>query len=694
MSSLSPESLYQLLPEIYRRRDEEQGFPLKALMEILAEQAGIVKHDIDRLYDNQFIETCDEWAAPYLGELVGYRHGPEIPGVSQRAAAANQIRLTRKRGVALALEQLATDTTRWPARVVEFFQLLARPEHLAAIRPENHYTLDVRDSTKCDAIGSAFDSASYSMATGRISQGEGRHHFRHVGIFLWRLGQYRQSILPAYRFAARRYLFNPLGCNTPLFNQPIPEPNINHLANEENLPVALKRNAIAGDRLSVFYPHAFTLVIDGILLTDDQIQICNLSDAGADWAHSPVSLVSVDPELGRISLPASLPEPESLEVTYHYGACADIGGGAYSRSEGFIVSHVAVQSIGDGDSIQVALDLLVTGGIAEIGVSHRFAESPNVAVDTDQTLSLRAADGHRAFIDLEGDEMILEGGPESEIVLDGLVITNGRVIVPDNGDNTLRRLVLRNVTMVPGLSLDIHGEPVSPNSPSLVVEIPNVTVEIEQSILGSIRTVEGASVTVKDSIIDATSKTGTAFSSLDGMSHGGMLTLCESTVIGKVAARSFPLISNSILDASLDDADAWTAPVWALQRQTGCARFSYIPPESRVPRQHRCQPQFAVSKAIEAAQLRNPSLTELAESHIARGVRARVVPAFTSTRYNAPAYGQLLLSAPEELRRGADSGSEMGVYHHLYHPQRHDALLFRLNEFLPIGLDAGLIYVT
>ncbi|WP_232312681.1 hypothetical protein [Enterovibrio coralii] len=83
MSSLSPESLYQLLPEVYRRRDEEQGFPLKALMEILAEQAGVVKHDIDRLYDNQFIDTCDEWAAAYLGELVGYRFGPDIPGVSK-----------------------------------------------------------------------------------------------------------------------------------------------------------------------------------------------------------------------------------------------------------------------------------------------------------------------------------------------------------------------------------------------------------------------------------------------------------------------------------------------------------------------------------------------------------------------------------------------------------------------------------
>ncbi|WP_245680640.1 hypothetical protein [Veronia pacifica] len=485
MNSLSPESLYNLLPEVYRRRDEEQGFPLKALMEILAEQAQIVRHDIDRLYDNQFIDTCDEWAAPYLGELVGYRYGPEIPGLSRRAAAANQIRLTRKRGVALALEQLAVDTTRWPARVVEFFQQLARPEHLSALRPQHHYTLNVRDSDRCDAIGTAFDTASYTMATGRISQGEGRHHFRNVGLFLWRLGHYRQSIVPAYRHAARRYLFNPLGCNTPLFNQPIPEPDINHLAREENLPVPLRRRGTAGARLATFSPHAFTVVIDGILQTPDQLQICNLSDDGPDWAHSPVNRISVDPELGRLSLPASMPEPDDVEVTYHYGACADIGGGAYSRSEGFLVTSQPVQHVGHGDSIQTALNMVKSGGVVEIVSSHLFNESPDVEVDPDQTLSLRAADGHRTFIQLDGDDMTLVGGQESEIILDGLVMTGGRLVVPDDGNNQLRRLVLRNVTLVPGQTLTLDGQSVSPTQPSLIVALSNVNVEIERSILGA-----------------------------------------------------------------------------------------------------------------------------------------------------------------------------------------------------------------
>ncbi|MGF1767889.1 hypothetical protein L4D06_10990 [Enterovibrio makurazakiensis] len=694
MNSLSPEALYQLLPEVYRKRDETQGFPLKALMAILAEQAAIVKNDTDRLYDNQFIETCDEWAAPYIGELVGYRYGPPIPNVSQRAAAANHIRLTRRRGVALALEQLAIDTTRWPARVVEFFQRLARPEHLASLRPENHYTLNVRDTVKCEAIGTAFDNASYTVATGRISQSEGLHHFRHVGLFLWRLGHYRQSLTPAYRHAERRYLFHPMGINSPLFNAPQSEPDINHLAQEVNLPIPLQRRSNLGHRLEDYYPHAFTVVLDGIMQTVDQVQICNLSDDGADWAHSPVDRVSIDPELGRMSLPASMDEPEDVEVTFHYGACADIGGGAYSRSEGFIQSSGNIEHIHAGDDIQAALDLTVSGGVVEIAVSHGFTIAPAISVNTDQTLSLRAADGHRTFIDLDGDDFTVVGGAEAEVVIDGLVVHGGRLVVPDTGDNQLRRLVLRNVTLVPGQSLLIDRTPVSPNAPSLVVEIPNVTVEIEKSIVGAVRTVEGAAVSITNSIVDATSRDGIAFSAEDEMSHGGVLTLCEATVIGKVAARSFPLISNSLIDAALLQADSWDSPVWALQRQTGCARFSYIPPQSRVPRQHRCQPQFASSQAVDAAETHNPFITDTEKEHIVRGVVARLVPAFTARRYGDPAYAQLLLSSPQEVLRGADSGSEMGVYHHLYQPQRHDALLFRLSEFLPIGLDAGLIYVT
>ncbi len=38
--------LYNLLPPIYRMRDTEQGYPLQALLRVIAEQVNIVEDDI------------------------------------------------------------------------------------------------------------------------------------------------------------------------------------------------------------------------------------------------------------------------------------------------------------------------------------------------------------------------------------------------------------------------------------------------------------------------------------------------------------------------------------------------------------------------------------------------------------------------------------------------------------------------
>ena len=65
--------LFELLPVIYRQRDAEQGWPLRALLQVIAEQANIVEADIAQLYENWFIETCQDWVVPYLGDLIGYR---------------------------------------------------------------------------------------------------------------------------------------------------------------------------------------------------------------------------------------------------------------------------------------------------------------------------------------------------------------------------------------------------------------------------------------------------------------------------------------------------------------------------------------------------------------------------------------------------------------------------------------------
>ena len=69
-------------------------------------------------------------------------------------------------------------------------------------------------------------------------------------------------------------------------------------------------------------------------------------------------------------------------------------------------------------------------------------------------------------------------------------------------------------------------------------------------------------------------------------------------------------------------------------------------------------------------------------------------PSFTSDQFGNPAYGQMSKTCVSEIRTGAEDGSEMGVFNRLKQPQREDNLRASLNEYLRVGLSAGIFYVT
>lgn len=76
MNTPSTNRLYELLPRIIRIGDVENGDgSLLALLEVLDEQRRQIEDDIERMYDNLFIETCDEATVARLGALLGVRNG-------------------------------------------------------------------------------------------------------------------------------------------------------------------------------------------------------------------------------------------------------------------------------------------------------------------------------------------------------------------------------------------------------------------------------------------------------------------------------------------------------------------------------------------------------------------------------------------------------------------------------------------
>src|SRR4051794_6012600 len=99
MSPSPADRLYNLLPAIYRLKDVGEGGPLHALLAVIESEVQNLEADIAGLYDNWFIETCDEWVVPYIGDLLSVRGLRELsPGTfSRRAYVANTLAYRRRK---------------------------------------------------------------------------------------------------------------------------------------------------------------------------------------------------------------------------------------------------------------------------------------------------------------------------------------------------------------------------------------------------------------------------------------------------------------------------------------------------------------------------------------------------------------------------------------------------------------------
>jgi hypothetical protein len=693
--SYNPDKLYKLLPSVHRIRDVDEGEPLRDLLALITRQVGILEEDLEQLYDNQFIETCAPWVLPYIGDLIGYRSlhpiGPDR--LTPRAELANTIGYRQGKGTAFVLEQLARDVTGWNARAVEFFQLLGWTQFMNHIRPTTFYAPDLRQWEPLERLGTAFETTAHTIDVRHVERGEGKYNIPNVGIFLWRLNAYRLRSSPATRVDDHRFLFHPLGVNTPLFNHSQTEKSITHLAEPLNVPEPITRRVLDASLVD-YYGAELSILMEGVDIND--VSACNLSDAdasGTTWAHTPPNAaVAIDPVLGRISFHDAQAEPP--RVMFHYGFSAPMGGGEYERTLTFDAALGPVDTVASPGPIQPALDARAGGGVVELSDSGRFEETPSISLNPEVRLELRAANEHRPTLIMAGP-LDITGGANAEVTLNGLLIAGGAIRILSALGDTLRKVRLVHCTLVPGLLLDINGTPDSPGTPSLLIEHTEtpIQIEIDHCILGAIHAPPNATVLIRHSIVDANSSTAMAYADLDSIGAGGTVSVVNTTIIGTMHTELLKLASNSIFLSRTEDS---SAPVRSERRQTGCVRFSWLPLEARVPRRYRCQPDLEIAERIQAALAKSGTntISDAERQAIKDAVVASVVPAFTSLRYTDPGFCQLRLSVPEQIRTGADDEAEMGAFHDLFQPQRESNIRARLREYLRFGLKAGVFYET
>jgi hypothetical protein len=696
VSSLNAERLYSLLPAVHRIRDEQQGHPLRALVSLIAHEFETLEENIEQLYDDQFIETCEAWVAPYIGDLIGYRplHGVAAAIASPRAEVANTIGYRRRKGTAAMLEQLAHDVTDWPARAVEFFEQLATTQYMNHVRLYAPATANLRSLPAMIQLDGPFNAVAHTAEMRRPEGGSGRYNIPNVGIFLWRLQSFALTEVPLTPdpgdITGRRFRFNPLGADQPLFRVPVTETVISHIAEPSNVPdpinlrlMALNVKAAAvdptvaddygeGDSILLSRPDAdptkpsHPIGVAGIC-------VCDLRDAAGGWAHESgvdADTIAIDPRLGRAVLGSNVTGP--LLATFHSGFSRAIGGGEYERTisgDSFANQRTA----GLGETLQPSLDAIASGGRLVIRDSVTYAQSPVFKVDgvtapgaPGLEVVVTARNGARPLIASSGP-ITLDIGARGRLVLEGLVISGGALQLAAAVDEEPRELVLRHCTLVPGLTLNPDGNAASPGAVSLRVSHPLASVTLEQCITGALQVHVDADIQLVDCIVDAGSADAVAFEGTAPAGAGGAVTIRDSTVIGKMHMRLMALASNVIFFGRLATGDTWKAPLWVERKQEGCVRFSFVPDGSLVPRRFRCVPDD-----------RHPD----------------ALPHFTSLRYADPGYAQLRDATDRAIREGAEDESEIGVMHPLYQPQRETNLRIRLEEYLRFGLHAGIFYAT
>jgi len=566
------ERLWQLLPGLYRAADSSSlsaDGPLHELLARIGEQVAVLRRSIDRLWENQSIETCEPFAIPYLGDLLG-TNLVQLDVRGQRLDVFNTIYYRQRKGTVPLLEQLAADVTGWTAHVVEGFRRLARSRHgldpplgaaafPGATSAEVDSLLaseqlrgllsggpagglaDLRNAHGAALAGGPFEEAFHS-ADLRLGQGAlGHYGIQKLLVFLWRLTSFSLSGVTPVAVAGcpGQYTFDPTGREVPLF---LPEANL--------------------DNGGTWTP-ALEWQVPGPLTTSllDAVLGSGATPPPPGWPPYPgaasippffgVSGVSggagatrVWPEIGRCAVEG--PSPEALSVSYSYGFPSMLGAGPYDRDLVRSAPQVAgaEQQVSGGSGLDRALGSAGPTGTVTLGDSATYPALAGVGSSAAPIASLlvRAGPGCRpVLLPSSGQEWVLTGGTTdgaaAEVVLDGLLLSGCDLVLR----GAFASVRITACTFDPGtaaapgtvpagsppLATSASGGPLAPTrifveaDPAATPGSPSVLVQltIERSVLGPVRTRFGGSVetlTISDSIVQGLPATsGTAFGAAD-----------------------------------------------------------------------------------------------------------------------------------------------------------------------------------
>jgi hypothetical protein len=695
--------LWALLPAIYQAQDSTvvgQNGPMREIVNRIGAQAAVLRRSIDRTWEDQSIESCDDWVIPYIADLLATRLVSASDPQAQRLDVANTVYYRTRKGTLAVIEELANDITGWNAKVVEFFRRMARAHHgldpqlgLPGLSPDPtdayalqdaeqivghltrmpaHGIADLRNPHTARLAGSAFDELSY---TADMRFGEGRtgwYNIPRLGVFVWRLKSTLVTGVTPVPFSAcsENFTFDPSGRLIPLFAAPTQTYGDTWASpTEQQVPGPISRQLLFTS-LADLYATPVSVLTDsyslGLFTPGTPLSLIPVSNVTPDPVLSdPINTPPdppdfyIDPQQGVLyRLPTTLP---AMPLTaYCYGFSSNIGAGAYDRRVPGQSMPATTSSVsGGGGALSTALGAATGNVVVTIGDSLTYTGVTPPATTVAQ-LVIQAANNYRPLIRVAVTSPVTlwtftGSTTSSTLVLDGIWITGCEIEIAGTFDS----VTITNCTLDPGnvgtgpspplYASAVDGASLNPCRLRITGTVTSLV--IQQSITGPIWVESGALVetmTITDSIVQALPSDPAAISS----GTLGVIMMQTSTILGPITVQRLEA-STCILYG--------TATVTDLQHS--CLRFCAWTQGSTVPKQYE-----------------SPMLPTLS--------------IFNSTSFGDPTYAQLALSAPSFLFTGAESGSEIGAFSRENGAIKEEGLLLKLQEYMPVGLTPVIIYVT
>jgi hypothetical protein len=523
--------LWRLLPAIYRTLDAGDApgapGPLQELVDRIGAQTATLRRSIDRLWENQSIETCDDWVVPYIGDLLATRLVSCLDARAQRVDVAKTIYYRRRAGTLGLLEELASDIAGREARAVEFFRRLGRTRHqfdpaigevptfepgaqpgAAVIQalagacsgtPAGGYA-DLRNPYAAANSAGAFDEFAHAADLRRGAQSSGWHNISHLGVFIWWLQSFSiQGATPVSNGADPPcFSFDPTGREIPLFaptrrtSASFGEAWIS--PDEWSLPVPVRETLWASFPAEL-YPAAFSVGLG----------------AGGTYAPQPASDVVVHPERGLYSYAAAPPEGDLL-TAYHFGFSSMIGAGGFDeRFVTTLAQPPLLAGVSTEAELTTALAAIAGDGTVEFLNSETYpGPAADLVLPAGAAVQLRALNGERPVLRWPGagPNAWTITGDGGELILQGLWLQGADLVLAGRFDAVrLRLTTLDPGTAGPAGSLFGAAIDLTPLAPSTIwIEAEIKTLILERCVAGPIRTRNGGSVetlTASDSIIQS-----------------------------------------------------------------------------------------------------------------------------------------------------------------------------------------------